>query len=69
MTTVIDLRLTSVSRDPGYSKRSLGGVLAEAGSGYRNLPELGSPKDNRDAFRRGERGKPASGFLESASAR
>lgn len=55
VTMVIDVRLTPVSRKPGYSKRSLGGALAEAGIGYRHLPELGNPKDNRDAFRRGER--------------
>lgn len=49
--TVADVRLTPLSRRPGFSKRKLTAALADAGIEYVHLKELGNPKDNRDAFR------------------
>ncbi|HET6736462.1 DUF488 family protein [Mycobacterium sp.] len=51
---LVDVRLTPLSRKPGMSKNRLTARLAEAGIGYVHLPQLGNPRDNRDAFRRGE---------------
>ncbi len=50
VSTVVDVRLTPVSRKPGFSKRALASALGEAGIGYRHLPALGNPKDNRAGF-------------------
>jgi uncharacterized protein (DUF488 family) len=47
---VVDVRLTPVSRKPGFSKRSLAERLSAAGIGYEHLPALGNPKDNRAGF-------------------
>ncbi len=47
---VVDVRLTPVSRKPGFSKRSLAEHLPAAGIGYEHLPALGNPKDNRAGF-------------------
>ncbi|MCW2609910.1 MAG: hypothetical protein QOC93_4211 [Actinomycetota bacterium] len=49
-----DVRLNPQSRKRGLSRRGLAAALAEAGIRYVHLPALGNPKDNRDAFRRGE---------------
>lgn len=48
--TVIDVRLTPLSRKKGFSKTALTSALAEAGIGYLHLPALGNPKDNREGF-------------------
>ncbi|MEU1258773.1 DUF488 family protein [Streptomyces chartreusis] len=48
--TVADVRLTPLSRKPGFSKTKLTGALAEAGIGYRHLRALGNPKENRQPF-------------------
>ncbi|MFE5214053.1 MULTISPECIES: DUF488 domain-containing protein [unclassified Streptomyces] len=48
--TVADVRLTPLSRKPGFSKTKLTGALAEAGIGYRHLRALGNPKENRPPF-------------------
>jgi transcriptional regulator with XRE-family HTH domain len=48
--TVADVRLTPLSRKPGFSKTRLTGVLGEAGIGYRHLRALGNPKENRPPF-------------------
>ncbi len=51
---LIDVRAVATSRRPGFSKRLLAGGLAEAGIGYLHLQPLGTPKDGRDAVRRGD---------------
>ncbi|NKY89756.1 DUF488 domain-containing protein [Nocardia veterana] len=52
--TVVDVRLTPISRKPGLSKTKLSAALAEAGIRYVHLKELGNPRDNRDGFRVGD---------------
>ncbi|MEW1687360.1 DUF488 domain-containing protein [Streptomyces sp. NPDC091265] len=47
---VADVRLTPISRKPGFSKTRLGHALDEAGIAYTHLRALGNPKDNRAAF-------------------
>lgn len=47
---VVDVRLTPISRRPGFSKTGLARVLAGAGIGYEHRPELGNPKANRAGF-------------------
>ena len=53
---LIDVRAIAASRRPGFSKRLLAGGLAEAGIDYVHLQPLGTPKDGRDAARRGDTG-------------
>jgi len=53
VTSLVDVRRTPLSRKPGMSKTRLSAALAEAGIEYLHLRELGNPKDNRAAFRRG----------------
>ena len=53
---LIDVRAIAASRRPGFSKRLLAGGLAEAGIDYVHLQPLGTPKDGRDAVRRGDVG-------------
>lgn len=50
---VADVRLTPISRKPGFSKTHLGQALGEAGIDYTHLRGLGNPKDNRAPFRDG----------------
>lgn len=50
---LVDVRLNAISRKRGFSKTALASALQEAGIEYRHERELGNPKDNRDAFRRG----------------
>jgi uncharacterized protein (DUF488 family) len=47
---VVDVRLTPISRKPGFSKRSLAEHLASAGIGYEHFRALGNPKENRAGF-------------------
>lgn len=47
---LVDVRLTPLSRKPGFSKRALGSHLAAAGIDYVHLPALGNPKWNRPGF-------------------
>ncbi|MFI6008658.1 DUF488 family protein [Streptomyces sp. NPDC051243] len=47
---VADVRLTPISRKPGFSKTRLGLALSEAGIEYTHLRGLGNPKDNRAPF-------------------
>ncbi|GIG36559.1 DUF488 domain-containing protein [Cellulomonas pakistanensis] len=49
-TVVVDVRLTPISRRPGFSKRRLAAALDEAGLGYLHLRALGNPRDNRPGF-------------------
>lgn len=50
---LVDVRLNPISRKRGFSKTALRSALDAAGIGYLHLRELGNPKDNRDAYRRG----------------
>ncbi|MFE2500029.1 DUF488 family protein [Streptomyces scopuliridis] len=47
MSLVADVRLTPISRKPGFSKTRLPHALDEAGITYTHLRALGNPKDNR----------------------
>lgn len=51
--TVVDVRLTPISRKPGLSKTKLSALLARQGISYRHEPLLGNPRDNRAGFRDG----------------
>jgi uncharacterized protein (DUF488 family) len=51
---LVDVRLTPLSRKSGMSKNRLATLLHAAGIEYLHLPQLGNPRDNRDAFRRGD---------------
>jgi uncharacterized protein (DUF488 family) len=51
---LVDVRLTPLSRKAGLSKHRLAARLRDAGIDYVHLPQLGNPRDNRDAFRRGD---------------
>ena len=51
--TLVDVRLNPISRKKGFLKKALAAALGEAGIEYRHERELGNPKENRDAFRRG----------------
>jgi uncharacterized protein (DUF488 family) len=51
---VVDVRLTPMSRKRGLSKHGLAQTLNEAGIDYLHLPQLGNPRDNRDAYPRGD---------------
>ena len=48
--TVVDVRLTPISRKPGFSKTRLKNHLEKHGINYVHLRELGNPKENRDGF-------------------
>lgn len=54
VSVLVDVRLNPISRRPGFSRKALQATLAEAGIDYRHERELGNPRDNRDAFRRGD---------------
>ncbi|MDR2373223.1 MAG: DUF488 domain-containing protein [Bifidobacteriaceae bacterium] len=74
-----DVRLTPVSRKPGFSKRALAAAVGEAGIEYLHYPELGNPRHNRagyawtgekgaaarDAYRRMLAGPPAAAAMRS----
>lgn len=51
---VFDVRLTPMSRKPGFSRRALCEALAEAGIEYIHEPELGNPRENRQHFQSGD---------------
>lgn len=51
---VLDVRAVAASRRPGFSKTALGGALREAGIAYEHLRALGTPKEGRDAAKRGD---------------
>lgn len=67
--TLADVRLTPISRKPGFSKTRLSGALAEAGIGYRHLRALGNPKENRPPFWEGRFDEGRSVFRELLTAR
>lgn len=47
---VVDVRLTPISRKPGFSKTRLGAALDTVGIAYDHRRELGNPKANRAGF-------------------
>jgi hypothetical protein len=54
VTTLVDVRLTPVSRKRGFSRKSLSAELEKAGITYIHEKTLGNPPDNRDSFRQGD---------------
>lgn len=52
---VIDVRALPLSRRPGFSKTPLKNALAEVGIEYVHLKALGTPKEGRDAAKKGDR--------------
>lgn len=53
VTTLVDVRLTPLSRKPGLSKIRLGEAARGRGIAYVHLPALGNPRENREPFRTG----------------
>jgi uncharacterized protein (DUF488 family) len=47
---LVDVRLTPISRKPGFSKTRLREAVESAGITYEHQRELGNPKDNRPSF-------------------
>jgi len=47
---LVDVRLTPISRKPGFSKSALAKALNAAGIAYEHRRELGNPKSNRAGF-------------------
>lgn len=52
---VADVRAIAASRRPGFAKTSLTANLKSVGIGYRHLRALGTPKEGRDAAKKGDR--------------
>ena len=50
---LIDVRAVAASRRAGFSKRQLAAGLEEAGIDYVHLKGLGTPKEGREAARKG----------------
>lgn len=51
---LVDIRDRAQSRRPGFSKSALSAAVQAAGIEYIHMPELGDPKDGREAARRGD---------------
>ena len=51
---LVDVRAVASSRRPGFSKRQLAAGLEERGISYVHLRGLGTPKEGREAARRGK---------------
>lgn len=49
-----DVRALPLSRRPGFSKTALAGAAQEAGIAYRHFKPLGTPKEGREAARKGD---------------
>lgn len=49
-----DVRALPLSRRPGFSKTALAGAAQEAGMEYRHFKALGTPKEGREAARKGD---------------
>lgn len=49
-----DIRALPLSRRPGFSKTSLATATQNAGMTYRHFKHLGTPREGRDAARRGD---------------
>lgn len=52
---VADVRAVPISRRPGFSKNGFAAALAAHGVGYRHFRALGTPKEGRDAAKKGDR--------------
>ena len=52
---VADIRAIAASRRPGFAKSALAANLATVGIGYRHFRALGTPKEGRDAAKKGDR--------------
>ncbi len=52
--TLIDVRELPASRRPGFSKKALSLALATRGIAYEHLRGLGTPKEGREANKRGD---------------
>ncbi|WP_171131584.1 DUF488 domain-containing protein [Sphingomonas sp. ID1715] len=52
---VADIRAVAASRRPGFAKSALAANLASVGIGYRHFRALGTPKEGRDAAKKGDR--------------
>ena len=50
--SVVDVRLTPISRRKGFSKSALAAELEKSGIAYVHLPALGNPRDNRAGYAR-----------------
>jgi uncharacterized protein (DUF488 family) len=50
---LVDVRMTPLSRRPGFSRTSLAGALTRQGIAYQHEPLLGNPPENREPFRTG----------------
>lgn len=50
VSTLVDVRLTPISRKSGLSKQALSDALGRSGIAYLHAPTLGNPKDNRAGF-------------------
>lgn len=48
---LLDIRESPWSRKPGFSAKPLAAALEAAGIAYRAMPELGTPRPLRDAYR------------------
>lgn len=48
---LLDIRELPISRKRGFAKTALAAILEKRGIGYLHLPELGSPRDVRHAYR------------------
>jgi uncharacterized protein (DUF488 family) len=51
---LVDVRAVAASRRPGFSKTKLAAALDERGIAYIHLRALGTPKEGREAARRGD---------------
>lgn len=51
---LIDVRALPLSRRPGFSKNILAATLRDAGIEYVHLKALGTPKEGRDAAKKGD---------------
>lgn len=51
---LVDVRAVASSRRAGFSKNQLAAGLAECGIGYIHLRGLGTPKEGREAVRKGD---------------
>ncbi|MDG4790732.1 DUF488 domain-containing protein [Micromonospora sp. WMMD1102] len=47
---LVDVRLTPISRKPGFSKSALSRAIGDVGISYEHRRELGNPKTNRSGF-------------------
>lgn len=62
ISVLVDVRLTPLSRKPGFAKRRLAAELAKHDIEYVHFPALGNPKDNRENFRATRSGSAAMKF-------